>query len=82
MSSEMPLPYTEGKFELTQEQITKARTWLESHSKTCPHFSPQTAGWFGSPLCYVFTPCGTGVSVKVRCNCKEELDVTEVEEFL
>ena len=70
------LPFTCGTFKLSDEQMKKAHEWLEGHSKTCPYFSAQTAGWFGSPLSYVFCPHGIGEGVQVVCACGEKLDIS------
>jgi len=32
---ENALPFTNGKFELNQEQMGKAKAWLLEHTKTC-----------------------------------------------
>ena len=74
-----PLPFTSGTFKLDDDQVQKAREWLEVHSKNCAHFGPQTAGWFGSPLAYVFRPHGCGEGVEIVCNCGDKLDISNAD---
>lgn len=73
------LPFTSGTFKLDDEQMRKASEWLKIHSATCFYFGPQTAGWFGTPLAYVFRPHGCGEGVEVICNCGEKLDISTID---
>jgi len=66
-------------FTLNDKEMDNIRKWLEEHTKNCPCFEPKTAGWFGSPIHYVFTPSSIGTGVRIKCNCGAEADVGDYE---
>ncbi len=64
------------KFELTEEDEKKYRTWLKEHKKVC---SVKNAGAIGGRITFQFTPTSLGVITVVTCICGEELILTDFE---
>jgi hypothetical protein len=63
-------------FELSDTQIEKIKTW--DHPKTGHKCRVNKKGdVVGARLEYIFIPTGLGDVVRVRCECGEELDITE-----
>jgi len=64
------------KFEITDTQIEKIKQWDDP--KTGHKCNANKQGDVaGARLEYIFISTGLGDIVKVRCECGEELDVTE-----
>ncbi len=63
-------------FTTTNEEQEHINNWVKEHAKTCPILSsPATQNWLGSPIHYVFTPCGFCTSIRIKCNCGAEFNV-------
>lgn len=69
------------ELQLTEDQLLKWKEWLAEHDKTCPFADPSKQGAIGGRLTYEFTPTALGLVTKVKCACKEEVDLTKYEEW-
>jgi len=69
-------------FTLDEVEMGIRNKWLEEHSKKCALYGPATAGWFGSPYHYVFTPWGCGTGKEIKCNCGESQSLNDPNEEL
>ena len=64
------------KFELTEEEEQKYRTWIKEHNEDC---QIKYSGAIGGKITFQFTPTSLGVITKVICGCGEELILTDFE---
>lgn len=64
-------------FFITRKQLEKINKWLKKHLKKCKFLKENKKAF----LTYCFQPNGIGESVVVKCDCGEELDLTDVSEW-
>lgn len=64
-------------FNITRKQLKKLNIWLKKHVKKCKYLKKNKKAF----LTYCFQPNGIGESVVIRCDCGEELDLTDVTEW-
>ncbi len=57
------------KFELSPEELARAKSWYRDHLSNCPSSSKS--------ITYCFAETGIGVAVRVECSCGDEEDVTD-----
>lgn len=63
-------------FSITNKEDEHIKFWIKEHAQTCPILSsPATRNWLGSPIHYIFTPCGFCTSIRIKCNCDAEFEV-------
>lgn len=72
---------TPSSFTLNEQELEIINHWISEHAKTCAYLGPRTAGWFGSPIHYRFTPTSLGTEVHVLCNCGADLYVDDGSEL-
>lgn len=61
-------------FEMSEEELAKAKIWIEKHP--CKHRG-KGAGTIGGGISYIFSPTSIGDGITVKCSCGEECDVTD-----
>ena len=66
-------------FKIDDEQMKKLKSWIEIHRTTCWYF--KNPGAIGGGLSYIFTPTGIGESLKVKCICGEQIDLTDMDKW-
>jgi len=58
-------------FDINRREYNKLTKWLKKHVKTCKTRK-------NSLLTYCFQPTGIGNIIKVKCDCGEEVNLTDV----
>lgn len=71
-------------FGLYMEQDEVIHKWMKEHDQA-KHLRPgrktRYAGAIGGAYTYRFTPTSLGTVVKVKCDCGEEIDVTDYDNW-
>jgi len=66
-------------FSLDATQKEKLAVWIKEHDKTCPYAVKQ--GAIGGRLTWTFTPTSLGLVSRVKCACKEEVDLSDYDSW-
>lgn len=63
------------QFTLDEVQDKKLDEWLKQHNQECKYYHTQGAS--GGRLQFIFIPTNIGLITKVRCECGNEIDLTD-----
>ncbi len=73
------------KFEINDRTVEQINEWQDEHRPKCRLYDKKLneiyVGAIGGHLTYCITPNSLGVTVKVKCACGEEINVTDYEEW-
>lgn len=71
--------FTSRVFEISEKEYETYREWYEEHKKTGCHFATGYTGAIGGGISVIFYPTSLGAAVTVRCDCGEEINITDYE---
>lgn len=64
-------------FTVHEKEEKAMKEWVAQHRPVCT----ARIGTIGGRLSYCFTPTSIGVIFKIKCNCGQEIDVTDYESW-
>lgn len=66
-------------FKIYDEQKEKLNNWINIHKQSCEYF--KNPGAIGGLLSFIFIPNSIGESLKVKCICGEQIDLTDMDNW-
>ena len=76
----------EKVFTISGKEVENFEDWLEEHDKSCrfaeskmPKNGIPPLGW--ARFTYMFSPTSMGFTIKVKCQCGEEVDITDFDSW-